>query len=48
MRTHKNGEGVLLYAKNDMNCNCNVGGKCARQQRSYGTIGIIGLGSRDG
>ena len=24
------------------------GGKCARQQRPYGTIEVVGLGSRDG
>ena len=24
------------------------GGKCARQVRSYGTIGVVGLGSRVG
>ena len=28
------------------NCNCNMGGECARQQRPYGTIGVVGLGSR--
>ena len=31
---------------NQTYCNCNVGGECARQQRSYGTIGVVGLGSR--
>ena len=31
------------------NCNCNVaggGGGCARQQMPYGTIGVVGMGSR--
>ena len=38
---------IIEKTLNYLNCNCNVGrGKCARQQRPYGTIGVVGLGSR--
>ena len=40
--------GEILTLKRE-NCNCNVGrGKCARQQKPYGTIGVVGLGNRVG
>ena len=48
--TRNNGFKIIgkHFRSNEANCNCNVGGKMCRRQRPYGTIGVVGLGSRDG